>query len=493
MTRTFSSAFTFDLYAQAASHLIRTDHQEDLCFAVWHPSEGLTRTTALLHRLILPRPGERAVHGNVSFSPEYFERALGEAVEAQGGLAFLHSHPVPGWQGMSSDDVRAEEGHAAPTKGATGLPLVGLTLGTDGAWSARFWEKTGPKKYERRWCENVRVVGDPFGVTYADQLRPPPRFKEELRRTISSWGKEAQAKLARLRVGIVGAGSVGTIIAETLARSGIQNISLIDFDTVENLNLDRLLHATTATAERKESKVSSLAVGIRKGATADKFSVLEFDYSVAEEEGYRAALDCDVIFSCVDRPWARAVLNYIATAHLIPVIDGGILVEVTPAQTLRRADWKMHTVMPGRRCLECLEQYNPGLVQAEREGYLDDPKYIKGLPDDHPLKRNENVIAFSMNVASFEVLQMLSLVIAPMGISDPGQQSYHFVPAIFDKPLFQVCEPTCLYPSLVALGDHGGFVVTGRHEIAERHRAIHAKPKKSLWRLLIDMLTPGNG
>ena len=492
MTRTFSSACTFDFHAQAASHLIRPDHQEDLCFAIWHPSEGRTRTTALLHHLVLPRAGERAVHGNASFSPEYFERALGEAVESQGGLAFLHSHPAPGWQGMSSDDVRAEEGHAAPTKGATGLPLVGLTLGTDGAWSARFWKKTRPKKYERRWCENVRVVGDPFGVTYTEQLRPAPRFKEELRRTISAWGNAAQAKLARLRVGIVGAGSVGTIVAETLARSGIQNITLIDFDTVENLNLDRLLHATTATAERKESKVSSLAAGIRKGATADKFNVLEIDYSVAEEEGYRAALDCDVIFSCVDRPWARAVLNYIATAHLIPVIDGGILVEVTPRQTLLRADWKVHTVMPGRRCLECLEQYNPGLVQAEREGYLDDPQYIKNLPDDHPLKRNENVIAFSMNVASFEVLQMLSMVVAPMGLSDPGQQSYHFVPAIFDKPQFQVCQPTCLYPALVALGDHAGFVVTGRHEIAEKHRAIHAKPKKSILRSFMDIFKPRN-
>ena len=252
MTRIFSSAFTFDLHAVAATHLIRADGQEDLCFAIWHPSEGSHRTTALLHRLILPQPGERAVHGNASFHPEYFERALGEAVEAQGGLAFLHSHPAPGWQNMSSDDIRAEEGHAAATKGATGLPLVGLTLGNDGAWSARFWEKTRPKKYERRWCENVRVVGDPFTVTYADQLRPPPRFKEELRRTISSWGKEAQAKLARLRIGMVGAGSVGTIVAETLAQSGIQDITLIDFDTVENLNLDRLLHATTSTAERKE-------------------------------------------------------------------------------------------------------------------------------------------------------------------------------------------------------------------------------------------------
>jgi hypothetical protein len=400
------------------------------------------------------------------------------AAQAKAGLAFLHSHPGPGWQGMSGDDIVAEQGHAAAAKGATGLPLVGLTLGIDGAWSARFWEKTAPRTYKRRWCSHVRVVGERLAVTYAESLMPRPRLKEELKRTASSWGEETQANLARLQIGVVGAGSVGSIIAEALARVGISRVKLIDFDTVEFVNLDRLLHATSVDARLCRSKVETLARTLRRSATADEFQVDEIERSVGEDEGFRAALECDILFCCVDRPWGRSILNFIAYAHLIPVIDGGIQIERKEGTGLWRADWKAHIASPERRCLECLGQYDPGLVSAEREGYFDDPKYIAGLPVDHPMRRNENVFAFSLSAASFEILQMLMMVVAPRGFANAGEQMYHFVPGLFDEPGFHTCKENCLYPGFIARGESTGLIVTARHIMAENARALRDNARR---------------
>lgn len=465
----YSAVLPSSVHAEAVGHLLRADGQEDVCFALWHPSEGRSRMSALVSKLILPRNGDRLVHGNASFLPAYFERGIREASAAGAGLALLHSHPGGrGWQGMSDDDVRAEQGHAAAVRAATSLPFLGLTLASDGSWSARLWEKTQPRTYERRWCTDVRVVGEQLFVTFNDAIAARPRFREHLKRTVSAWGEPVQADLARLHVGVVGAGSVGALIAEALARTGIAQVTLIDFDSVETVNLDRLLHATEANVG--QGKVDILAAALRRSATAERFIVNGVEYSIGEEEGFRAALDCDLLFSCVDRPWARSVMNFIAYAHLIPVVDGGIAVRVTRKKRLRSADWRAHIAAPGRRCLACLEQYDAGLVQAEREGHFDDPHYIEGLPDDHPLKRNENVFAFSMGAASLQILQALSMIVAPLGVSNPGEQMYHFTTGKLDVESPRGCDTTCSYPQLVAHGDRTGMVVTGLHQRAQEAR-----------------------
>jgi molybdopterin/thiamine biosynthesis adenylyltransferase len=451
----YSAALTCDaaegLRTHLLQHIARRKRQEDLCFALWRPGTGRTRTTALVTEIILPRDGERDLHGGASFLPAYVERVIGAALEREAGITFLHSHFTPGWQAMSPDDVVAERRLAPRIFAATGLPLVGLTMGTDGALSARFWPRVGRGKFEREWCGTVRFVGDEFGVTFMERLAPTPAFKETLKRTRSAWGDEKQALMARLHVGVVGAGSVGALVAEALVRMGVETVTLIDFDKVEEHNLDRLLHATTADIGRL--KVEVAADALRRHAMADNADIRAYPYSVTREDGLKAALDCDVLFSCVDRPWPRQVLNMTAYAHLIPVIDGGIRVRVTRSKTLRSADWRAHVALPGRPCLECLGQFDPADVGLERKGLLDDPSYIEGLPDDHFIHHNENVFGFAMNAAGLMILQFLSLVIQPSGVSDTGAHLYHFVNGALDKDNLEHCKPHCLFKDEIGSGD----------------------------------------
>ena len=450
----FEVVFTAEADSTASEHLLghfrRHELQEDLCFALWRPSTGETRRAALIDEIILPENGERGLHGNASFEPDYLARVVKTAIRNKAGVAFMHSHLSPGWQGMSGADIEAEQNVLAYPAGATGLPLVGLTIGTDGYWSARFWIKD-EKQMRRHWCEKVRVIGpQSYGVYFDDDITPPPLRKEILRRTFDTWGQEAQETIARLRIGIVGLGSVGCIVAEAIARIGVAQVVLIDPDRVEEHNLDRLLYGTTEDIGKL--KVELAAQAIRRNATAEKIWINALPISVHDESAYRAALDCDILFSCVDRPVPRDVLNYIAQAHLIPVIDGGVAVEMDEGHNrLFSAHWRAHIVTPYHQCLRCNGQYNSSMVVTELDGSLDDPSYISNLPAEER-GGNQNVFPFSLSVAGMEVNLMLRYLLTRDWWPVVRQQDYQFMTGE-TRIINGECHLNCSFRQRRAQGD----------------------------------------
>ena len=70
---------------------------------------------------------------------------------------------------------------------------------------------------------------------------------ERFSRTEKLIGKEKLEKLKNSSVFIFGAGAVGSFAAETLVRSGIGSITIIDFDTVHESNINRQLFALEST------------------------------------------------------------------------------------------------------------------------------------------------------------------------------------------------------------------------------------------------------
>jgi hypothetical protein len=447
-----SVAMTGELDRMLGRHLDKGPRQEDLTFAYWKPSRGATRYTAVLQRLNLPNTGERLLQGNVAFTSEYLTRVLAERPAAC-GVALLHSHLGPGWQGMSDDDIVAERDRLGGlVASASSLPVLGLTRGTDGAWSARFWFRSGRHRYERRWASTVRSVGRHLRISYHPTIRPPSATPESQVATISVWGKTVQADLARTRVGVVGLGSVGSIVAEALSRSGLEQLTLVDPDHIEERNLDRTLGAYPPDVVNKLLKVAIAKRMVDASHTSAKFLATEIDDAVQGATGLANALDCDVIICCVDRPWPRHILNVLAYAHLIPVIDGGILARVREDGHLLHVDWRIHTVGPEQACLYCLDALRRSDVALDREGLLDDPDYLKGLSQaDRERYGRRNVFAFSLSVASHQVLQLVGLVSGNERVGGRGPQTYHAYPGDMEAREATTCLSDCDIQPLTAL------------------------------------------
>lgn len=386
------------------------------------------------------------------------------------GLAFAHSHPLSqGWQSLNDVDRVAETRIANLGRELTGFPLVGLTLAGDRSWSGRIWGGSG-REVRPRACEAVRVVGDSLSVTFNDRLRPAARAQPSQTRTIHTWGEKTQAMIARLRVAVAGVGSVGMAIAELLARTGIQHIGVFDFDSVEPVNLDRLRGARALDALLVRSKAHVARRLLREVSTAEITAHAIHELSVCEPEGLTRLLDYDLIFSCVDRPWPRHVLNTLAYADLIPVIEGGLLAFQNPNGRLRNAYWRSTIARPGRPCLACLGQYDRADVQLERDGSLDDPSYLANLPADSRLRRRENVAALSVSVSAALMQQFVSYLACPSGLGDPGPLRFSARDHTVEWDSIE-CSTACPFQASTGCGD-ARLVPTSRHLAAERARHV---------------------
>lgn len=123
-------------------------------------------------------------------------------------------------------------------------------------------------------------------------------------RTRLMLGDSATEALRRTRVAIFGLGGVGGWCAESLVRTGVGHMAIVDFDRICESNVNRQLIATTATIGRP--KAETLAGRLREinpaidldvrpvrydATTAATFDLASFDYVIDAID----SLDCKAL------------------------------------------------------------------------------------------------------------------------------------------------------------------------------------------------------
>ena len=427
--------------------LLDDKNDEEICFATWYPAEGKSRFNILLHDIIFPNKDDRIRYGTVSALPHYVDRCKEHARENHAGLVMIHTHPIgSGHQGVSGPDLHYEQDVLSrEVFGITGLPFVGMTLAGDGIWSGRIY----PKPFKITWCSTVRIVGKNLEVNFNPKIISLPKFNQKQIRTTSVWGEKKQSMIIGLKIGIIGAGSVGSAVGEILCRMGISNIHLMDYDKIKEHNLDRMNNVMDSDIGQFKKDVISL--NLSNSATSENFQCTSSTNSIVEEEGFREALDCDVLFCCVDRPWPRQVLNHLAYSCLIPVIDGGINFKIIKGKLIHGM-FRAQTVGPERACLDCLGALNPSQIQQDRDGLFDDPKYIEKLEKETGIKTRQNIMPFVFGLSSLETIQFVELVTNLAKKGDLGQQPYDYYSGEI-LPKKDQCRIDCFYQNNMAQGD----------------------------------------
>lgn len=217
-------------------------------------------------------------------------------------------------------------------------------------------------------------------------------------RQVRAFGAPGQEIMRSLRVGIVGAGGTGSAVLQQLAYLGVSDFTLIEPDTVEETNLNRLIGASPAD------------LGVNK-LTVAKREIQRINPVAKVESHVRDVVDIDVsskltaldfIFICTDSHASRAIVGQLAYQYLIPTIDMGVSVTVKNGG-VTNITGRVQMLAPGLPCLLCTGALNSEQIRRElltSEQKAADP-YIIGVHEPQPAVVSINTTLSSLAVTMF--------------------------------------------------------------------------------------------
>lgn len=338
-------------------------------------------------------------------SPAVERTHVGRCYEEHLAPVLVHSHPFSAEPRFSSVDVESMGRFREWLSGlfpdeSFGFAVVG-TDGIEAVGDADDRLEALPVEVIGDWKLDVPVpdAADRFALTRhqsGDGGTPATNgsgadtaHAERDDRTVRALGADGQRRLRNATVGIVGVGGLGSLVAEQLARLGVEELVVIDPDDVEESNLSRLAGAYDHHVGAP--KVTTIREHLWK-VGADGISLRAIQGRV--EEHAEELDDCDVVVGCVDSVAARSFCNEYAVKQLTYYVDAGVRIDIEdvpdaddgPATDDRTVEMTgyVHLVAPGSNaCFDCLgrhdrtaswiERMDDDALAASRErGYLED-------------------------------------------------------------------------------------------------------------------------
>lgn len=133
-------------------------------------------------------------------------------------------------------------------------------------------------------------------------------------------GDENMQKLFKTHAMVIGLGGVGSWAAESLIRSGVGKITLVDFDEICITNTNRQLHAQQGMVGRKKSEV--MAERLKKINPQAQVVPLTLFYNAENSESILAHKP-DYIIDAIDNLTAKCHLIATARERQLPLVTSG--------------------------------------------------------------------------------------------------------------------------------------------------------------------------
>lgn len=346
----------------------------------------------------------------LSLKLESLLHVMNRANELRCVLIEAHSHPFSkDTVSFSHIDLQGQKEMVAYLSDVNpGKPYGALVLGENSV-QGQMWFPNSKKTPSS--LDEIKVIGPTLSKISASGKTDKIVFGRHIEsdnpfhRQILALGQDGQKKIQQTQIAIVGAGGIGSIVAQELIYLGVQNLTLIDDDVLEKTNLNRVIGATPKDIGKP--KVAVALKYLKRINPKARISIL--NANVRSINALDVLKETDVIFGCVDTDSGRLILNELANAYYVPYIDCGVGIE-TRDERIVEAGGRVIVWIPGRACLLCAKEINARIAAEELESpeerqFRQKHGYVAGSDIPEPA-----VISLNGTIASLAATEFLAFV-----------------------------------------------------------------------------------
>ncbi len=197
-------------------------------------------------------------------------------------------------------------------------------------------------------------------------------------------GVDGQERLSAARVGLIGCGALGSVIANHLVRAGVGHLRIADDDFPELHNLQRQVLYDEADVRRRVPKAEAAAAHLR--AINSEVVIEPRVVRLGEDSLPAFAADLDLLVDGTDNFPTRFLINEYCVKNGMPWVYGGVIATSGMSMTIVPNDGP---------CLRCLVTELPSKAAAPTAD-------VAGILN--------TVVA---TIASVEATEVIKLIVAP--------------------------------------------------------------------------------
>ena len=395
-----------DDYHILQNHLFPEDGKEAIAFALCGRAQAAGRLVFTVHEVLaIPYAHCARESDCLHWKTRDAIPLMNKAMDQHMAIMRIHSHPG-GWPHFSKYDLKTDREFFGSLMSAwceDGLPHLSAIMLPGGMVVGRVSYADGAV----RELDSVMIVGERLRMVRYDEEDREDTPPDEALRNIQAFGEGTYKTFKKLRVAIVGCSGTGCHVIEQLMRLQVGELVLIDPDTIEAKNLNRLIG--TGKRDIGKPKVVFYKNYVKRSCLGVK--VLPFPFNLYQSDEARRTLStCDVIFGCVDSASGRVLMNHIATFYLIPYIDMGVSLEADGDGGVSYVGAQVDYLIAGKSSLlsrgsvhsedaaaELERLFNPALYEQHQREH-----YIRNVQVDRPA-----VISVNGLIAHLAVLNLL--------------------------------------------------------------------------------------